>query len=137
VATLMRRTAMTRKGMLGLCLTNLAGIHTERGELDEALAAAREGLPMRKAAGHAWSAFDHLALRVALAGQTASGARLAGYSDAAYAAKATPREANEARARDRLQALLRERLDESELERLLAEGATMSEDEACRLALEE
>ncbi len=135
-AALLRKMA-TRKGMLGMCLTNLAGIHTERGELDQALAAAREGLPIRRDAGHAWFAFDHLALRAALAGKTSSAARLAGYSDAAYAAKATPRQANEARARDRLRSLLRERFNPDELERLLAEGANLSEDEACVMALED
>jgi predicted ATPase/DNA-binding winged helix-turn-helix (wHTH) protein len=136
-AALIRNRAMTPKGLLGLCLTNLAGIHTERGELDEALAAAREGLPLRKEEGYSWGAFDHLALRAALAGKTASAARLAGYADAAYAAKATPRQANETRARDRLQTLLRETSAPDELERLLAEGATMSEEEAVELALED
>jgi tetratricopeptide (TPR) repeat protein len=136
-AALIRNRAMKPKGLLGLCLTNLAGIHTERGELDEALAAAREGLPLRKEDGYSWGAFDHLGLRAALAEKTASAARLAGYADAAYAAKATPRQANETRARDRLQTLLRERLSVDELERLLAEGAAMNEDDACRLALEE
>jgi hypothetical protein len=53
-----------------------------------------------------------------------------------FAAKETSRQPNEARARDRLEALLREKLTPEELERLLAEGAKMSEDEACRLALE-
>jgi predicted ATPase/DNA-binding winged helix-turn-helix (wHTH) protein len=136
-AALIRNRAMKPKGLLGLCLTNLAGIHTERGELDEALAAAREGLPLRKEDGYSWGAFDHLGLRAALAGKTASAARLAGYADAAYAAKATPRQANETRARDRLQTLLRVELSVDELEHLLAEGARMSEDESCRLALED
>jgi hypothetical protein len=36
-----------------------------------------------------------------------------------------------------VQALLREKLAPGELERLIAEGVKMSEDEACRLALEE
>ena len=135
-AALIRNRAMTPKGLLGLCLTNLAGIHTERGELDEALAAAREGLPLRKEDGYSWGAFDHLALRAALAGKTASAARLAGYADAAYAAKATPRQANETRARDRLQTLLRETS-------LLTNSSAscrrcgMNEDDACRLALED
>ena len=136
-AALIRNRAMTPKGLLGLCLTNLAGIHTERGELAEALAAAREGLPLRKEEGYSWGAFDHLALRAALAGKRASAARLAGYADAAYAAKATPRQANETRARDRLQTLLRETFAGDELERLLAEGAAMSEEEAVHLALED
>jgi tetratricopeptide (TPR) repeat protein len=136
-AALMRRRAMTPFGALGLCLTNVAGIYTERGELDEALAAAREGLPLRKEAGYSFGAFDHLALRAALAGKMTSAAYLTGYADAAYAAKATARQANEARAHTRLRTLLRDRFAPDELERLLAEGAKLSEEEACRLALEE
>ena len=134
---LMRKSPLFTKDMLGVCLTNLAGVHTERGELAEALAAASEGLPLRKEGGHAWVALNHLALRAALADKVANAARLAGYADATHAAKDAPRQPNEARARDRLQGLLRENLSPDELERLLAEGARMSEDEACRLALEE
>jgi len=136
-AALMRQWPMIPKGSLGMCLTNLAGIHTERMELDEALAAAREGLPLRKEAGFSWGALDHLALRAALAGKLTSAARVAGYADSAFAAKQSSRQPNEARARDRLQALLREKLTVDEIERLLAQGAQMSEDEACQLALEE
>jgi hypothetical protein len=36
-----------------------------------------------------------------------------------------------------LRALLREKLQTDELDRLLAEGARLTEDEACRLALED
>jgi hypothetical protein len=36
-----------------------------------------------------------------------------------------------------LEALLREKLDHSNLERLLVEGAKLDGDDACRLALEE
>jgi hypothetical protein len=135
--TLMRKAPLLIREMLGHCLTNLAGVHTERGELAEALAAAREGLPMCKEAGHAWNKLDYLALRAALAGNVGNAARLAGYADSAVVAKESPRQPNEARARAGLQALLREKLHPDELERLLAEGAKMSEDEACRLALEE
>ena len=136
VVTLMRKPPIIRD-MLGTCLTNLAGVHTERGELAEALAAAREGLPPREEAGHAWVTLDHLALRAALADKLANAALLAGFADLTYKAKETSRQPNEARAHERVQALLREKLHPDELERLLAEGARMSEDEACRLALEE
>ena len=64
-------------------------------------------------------------------------ARVAGYADATRAAKGAQREPNEARARNRLQALLSEKLDPGELERLLFEGANMSEDDACAMALED
>jgi hypothetical protein len=40
------------------------------------------------------------------------------------------------RARDRLDALLRDKLDLDMLERLLGEGAKLGADDACRLALE-
>jgi tetratricopeptide (TPR) repeat protein len=137
VVALMRKMPLPSKGMIGLCLTNLAGIHTERMELDKALAAAREGLPLRKEQGYAWGALDHLALRAALAGKFANAACLAGYADATRAVKGAPREPNEARARDRVQALLREKLASGELECLLCEGANMSEDDACAMALED
>src|SRR5262249_19195526 len=122
-AGILRRRPMPPKGPLGLCLTNLAGIHTERNELDAALVAAREGLPLRKEAGHSWGAMDHVAMRAALAGKTSNAARLAGYADAAYAANAAARQGNEVRARSRLHGLLRERLALREFEDLLAEGA--------------
>jgi hypothetical protein len=55
--------------------------------------------------------------------------------DAAISARATRRQPNEAPARKSLEGLLHERLAPDELERLLAGGAQMSEDEAGRLAL--
>ena len=63
-------------------------------------------------------------------------AKLAGYADATRAAKGSRRQVNEARARDQLQELLQRSLGVDELERLVAEGATMSEDAACAMALE-
>jgi hypothetical protein len=63
-------------------------------------------------------------------------ARLAGYADRLFAAKASSRQQNEARAHERLHTLLRDNLDAVELARLIAEGATMSEDDACRIGLE-
>jgi hypothetical protein len=125
------------RSTLGIYLGNLAGVLTERADLDEALAAAREGLPLLKLGGYVWIFVDHVALRAAMAGKVANAARLAGFTDSIFAAKETSRQPNEARARKRLQALLREKLAPDELERLLAEGAKMSEDEACRIAVEE
>lgn len=137
VVAMMRKPTITRKTSLGFALANLAGVLTERGEPDEALAAFREGLPLLIDAGVAWIFADHLALRAALAGRSADAARVAGFSDSVRTAKQAAREPNEARAHERLQALLRARFPPEQLERLMAEGAKMSEDEACRLALEE
>jgi len=133
----MRQSPLARKYVFGIALTNLAGLRTERGELGEALDAAREGLPLLRDAGMAWYVLDHLALRAALAGKVADAAHLAGFTDSAHTAKEAVRQPNEARAQRRLQTLLREQLATGELTRLLAEGAKMGEDEACRLALEE
>ena len=134
---LARKSPVARRIALGAGLTNLAGVHTERGELCEALLAAREGLPLRNEGGFAWVTLDHLALRAALAGKTANAARLAGHTDYLFAANESSRQPNEARSRERLQGLLIENFSPGELERLLEEGAQMSEDEACRTALEE
>jgi predicted ATPase/DNA-binding winged helix-turn-helix (wHTH) protein len=133
---LIRKAPALPKDMLGFGLTNLAGVLVERGELAEAHTAAREGLPLRRETDFV-GAMDHLALRAALAGNAAAAARIAGYADRTYAAKEVSRQTNEARARNRLQALLCQNLPPDELKQLLTEGATLSEDEACRLALEE
>ncbi len=134
---LIRRSWPTTAALLGACLANLAGVLAERGELDEALMVARDAMPLRNAGGLAWCTMDHLALRAALAGKLENAALLAAYTDATFAAKATSRQPNEARARNRLHALLSEKLRPDELARLLAEGAKMTEDDACRLALED
>jgi tetratricopeptide (TPR) repeat protein len=134
-AETLRSSPWTSKGMLGVCLTNLAGVHTERMELDAALQAARAGLPLREEAGYAWGALDHLALRAALVGRHDDAARLAGCADAVFAAKAAARQPNEARARARLQSLLLERQGIEQLQALLREGARMGIAPACRLAL--
>jgi tetratricopeptide (TPR) repeat protein len=131
-----RKSANVPMDMLGIGLTNLAGVHTERGELAEALAVAREGLPLRQGED-LHDALDHLALRAALAGKLAEASRLAGFSDYGWTRRQAIRQPNEVRARDRLQSLLRERFSADELERLFANGAAMSEAEACRLALDD
>jgi predicted ATPase/DNA-binding winged helix-turn-helix (wHTH) protein len=132
---LMRGSNKGTKLILGANLTNLAGVLIERGDFDEALIAAREGLELRLAAGYAWGALDHLALRAALVGRWADAARLTGYVDAVFTARGLVREPNEARARARLHHVLGDRLDTKERAALVTEGATMSEEDACRLAL--
>jgi non-specific serine/threonine protein kinase len=134
---LLRNSPVRTRRLLGYALSNLAGVLAERGKLDQALVAAREGLPLVKEDGSAWIFADHVALRAALAGKVASAARLAGYSQHTWTANEATRQPIEARAHERLCAILREKLDPGELERLLAEGATLGDDEACRLALED
>ena len=131
----MRGAPYVRRSGLGATLGNLAGVLTERGQLAEALEAAREALPLLADSGRAWSFMDYLALRAALTGKHREATLLSGYSDAAHAARQATRPPNEARARDRLRAFMREIFLPEELESLLSEGAKMSDDEAGRLAL--
>jgi tetratricopeptide (TPR) repeat protein len=135
IIDVMRTSNRTTTLGLGVALTNLAGVLTELGHLEEALAAAREGLALRKDAGYVWGALDHLALRAALGGKFEEAARLVGYVDSVFAAKKESRQPNEARARGRLIQVLSENLRPDEFIRLLAQGATITEEEACRLAL--
>ena len=113
----------------------MAGVLVERGEFDEALSAAREGLELRKAVGDTSGALDHLALRAALVGRWKDAARLDGYIDTVFSTRGIVRQVNEARARARLDRLLHDRLDANERAELMAEGATLTEEDACRLAL--
>lgn len=129
------RANMGTKWLLGLHLSNLAGVLVERGDFEEALSPAREGLELSRAGGDISDALDHLSLRAALVGRPTDATRLAGYVDAMYATRGIVRQVNEARARARLDQLLHERLDANERAQLMAEGATMTEEDACRLAL--
>lgn len=132
---LMRGSNMSTNITLGVTLTNLAGVLVEGGEFDEALTAAREGLELRKAVGDISGALDHLALRAALVGRCKDAARLVGFIDAVFESRGIVRQVNEARARARLDRLLHDRLDANERAALMAQGATMTEHDACRLAL--
>ena len=135
VIELTRASNKGSKLILGVNLTNLAGVLIEQGDFDEALSAAREGLELGKVAGYGWTALDHLALRAALVGRWADAARLSGYVDAMVTAAGLVREPNEARARMRLDHVLGDRLDIERRAALMAEGATMSQEDAHRLAL--
>ncbi|MFO1304846.1 MAG: winged helix-turn-helix domain-containing protein [Burkholderiales bacterium] len=137
VVAMMRRSTISRRTPLGYALANLAGVLAERGEVDEAMATAQESLALLAGAGgFAWTFMDHFGLCAALARKFSNAARLAGFADSANLSRGTARQPNEARARARLQTLLRAELATDELEQLLADGAKMSEDEACRLVLD-
>ena len=124
-----------RRRSLGFALANLAGLHAERGELDAALDAAREALPMIRSSGTAWMFADHFALRLGLAGRIEDAARLQGFADAAYSGRSAQREPNEARAQERIVRLLRQALPGGEVDALLAEGRTLDDEAAWRLAV--
>src|SRR5439155_25013141 len=133
---LIRGSPASTRRLLGFGLMNLAELLIEKNDLQTSLACAREGLPLVKADGSAWIFSDYGSLRAGAEGKLVKAALLAGYADFAHAANGGTRSFVTARARLRLQALLRDNLPADELERFLAEGAKMSEDEACLLALE-
>ncbi len=136
VALIQSSAAGTRR-LLGFALMNLAELLIQIRDLDASLALAREGLPLVKEDGSAWIFSDYGSLRAGGKGTLPKAALLAGYADHAHASNGGTRSFVTARARDALRALLREKLPAEELDRLFAEGAKMSEDEACRLALED
>jgi tetratricopeptide (TPR) repeat protein len=133
----MRSRPSVRRSRLANVFALLAGVLSDRGELAGALEAAQESVRLMEqdAGNDAWNVMDFFALRAARAGELESAARIAGYADACFTAKQVSREPNEARTRAALEALLRERLTPAKLEDLLAEGASLTEREACRLAV--
>jgi predicted ATPase/DNA-binding winged helix-turn-helix (wHTH) protein len=132
----LRASPMQTRRMLGWTLASLAGVLTEREKLDEALAFFRDGLPLVAEDGSAWMFGDSVALRAALAGKIATAAHLAGHADAMFATKQATRHPVDVRHRARVAAKLREELSGAEVEAMLAEGARLTEADACRLALE-
>jgi len=130
---LLRQSQPTYNRMLAFALAYVVGIHTERGEIEAALTAARECLPLLGEEGCAWNVLDDFALLAALSGNISGAARAAGYTDAAFAAKAASRPPHVAQSRAKVGTLLQEKLVPEEHERLRAEGAKMTDEEACRV----
>jgi len=115
------------------------GIHsaalTARGDLHEAVIAAREAAPLLRDEGILFWLFDHLGLRAALSGRMPDAAMIAGYADEAFRRNGHSRWPMGARAAERLKTLLSSALPENELVRLRSIGAALSEDQAMTLAL--
>jgi hypothetical protein len=86
---------------------------TLRGDLDEALASARQAAPLLCEEGMLFGLMDHLALRAARVGRLTDAARLLGYSDAAHRTAGRPREPIGERASAQTDRLLMDALPES------------------------
>lgn len=134
-AALARKSAMAGSYTLGVALGNLAGALAERGDLDEALAAAKDSIRELTGIGFFYRLGDHFTLRLAKAGHHDEAARLLGYVDGEHARFKIAREGNEARARASALALMNEAMPPAELVQKLAEGAKLTEDEAMQLAV--
>jgi predicted ATPase len=132
---LARMEASPHTEIRGFVCGELAAALTFRGDLDEALAAARDAVPLLQSAGMLFWLFDHLALRTALVGRARDAGLVAGYADAAYRKFSRHREPIGERAVERTQLLLREALQADEIIQLAQLGAQLSEDQVLQLAL--
>lgn len=112
-----------------------SGALTARGDLYEALIAAREAAPLLRDEGILFWLFDHLGLRAALSGRMPDAAMIAGHADEAFRRNGHSRWPMGVRAVERLNTLLSSALPESEILRLRSIGAALSEDQAMTLAL--
>jgi len=121
--------------LLGFALGMLAGALTFRGDLDDALSSAREAAPLLQENAMLFWLFDHLALRLALAGKTHDAARVAGYADAEVGKLDRSRDPVGIRAMERIDKLLRRTLRAGQLNELKKEGALLKEEQVLALAL--
>jgi hypothetical protein len=85
--------------------------------------------------GAAWVVFDHFALWIAGSGRISAAARVTGWNEATAQAKNVRRQLNERRAHESAMAILRGKPPAGALDRLLAEGARMREEQVCNLAV--
>ena len=127
--------ALTRADRFASGLPNALGhlgrALTELDQIDEALAVSREALPLHAQQGSPlWVWLDSFA-RIALRQGRVSDAALAlGRADAKYGNGPSDR-----RDRDELRALLAQSLSAPELQRLMDQGAALTDEEAARIAL--
>jgi tetratricopeptide (TPR) repeat protein len=128
------------KNQTGLALgyDNIAAYRIALGDVVGAREAAREALRLARQAERALLtaiALQHFALLGALRGEVRGAAQLIGYVDAQYKELGYKREATEKWCYEKLMAALREQLSDAEIEKLAAEGAARSEDQAVDEAL--
>lgn len=114
-----------------------AFIQIEQGNCAEALIVLREFVSVLREMVRREYLFDHLAARLAKTGHVDSAARVAGAADLISHGMGEFRAPPEQRAYDSTMVILRAKLLGAELERLMAEGARMSEENIFALAVEE
>jgi tetratricopeptide (TPR) repeat protein len=115
---------------------NLSAALTRAGEFGEAQRIAREAIPLLQRRGWAHLFLDHCALLALRLGRAADAARALGRSRTVLGASGDAREINEQRAHDDVLAALRRTFAADDLERLFAEGAVLSDEEAARTAVD-
>lgn len=117
---------------------NLAAYRLALDQTDDARTAAREAIHIAREhqfAIHIAYAVQHLGVIAARQGNAETAARLLGYVDEANRSAQVQREPTEQWSYDQLMTALRPRLPEEKIQALLAEGASLTEDEAIEAAL--
>ena len=128
--------ALDQPANLGLALSNLASALVLKQRWPEAMAAAREALPLLARGWGIHFVLDPLALAAVERGQSEDAARLLGYTEQWYRAHADQRQANEARLAEAAQRAATAALGEARYAALVREGSSLSEQQAEFLAQE-
>jgi predicted ATPase/class 3 adenylate cyclase len=117
---------------------NIAAYRIALGDVDGAREAAREGLRLARQVQRPIGiaiALQHIALILVLRGEVNKAARLIGCVNAQFKELGVERDITEKWGYDRLMAALHEQLSDTQIEKLAAEGAAWSEDQAVEEAL--
>jgi hypothetical protein len=115
---------------------NLATALTSAGELDEAVAIAREGLAALRLDESLHLILEPIGWLALKRGRLAQAARAIGHSRAVVARTGDKRQVNEQRAYEATLAALHETMAADEVERLLTEGAELAIEDVVQQALE-
>ncbi|CAN5161404.1 hypothetical protein BH11PSE10_BH11PSE10_16970 [soil metagenome] len=130
-----KRVKAAHKVNWGWVYANYCGMLIEADELAEAAEVVRMTMPYLCETKSMRSTMDHFALRLAKSGCTEEAARIHGWANNQFAGKHITRQPNELRAMTSTAALLRQQLPTELMAQLCTEGAELSEQEVCRLAL--
>ena len=130
-----KRVKAAHKVNWGWIYGNYLGMLVETGELAEAAGIARLAMPCLREANSTRRVMDHFALRLAKAGRPEEAAVVHGWINDHFTSKRITRQPNELRAMNSTASLLRDQLSPGVLARLLADGAQLTEQEVCRVAL--
>ncbi len=114
----------------GQNLANLAAALIHLGHTEEALALARQALPLERASGRAGNMLDHWALLACQRGRLEAAARALGAADVLFDASGFAREQGEQRSHDAARDWLGRELAPDRLDRLREEGRTLGTEAA-------
>lgn len=130
-----KRVKFAHKITWGWIYGNLFGILTESGELDEAVVIGRLVIPYLREANSVRILMDHFALRLAKSGFLREAALVHGWTNFQFSSAHFARQPNELRAMNSAAKILSENFSPDQVRELCAEGATLSENEICALAV--